>query len=146
MKNNILLKTLRSLLFLGALYLLADSIFHFSGFRLLSFKKLDSNIQEILSFFSILWGSATLLISLLIFQIQQNLKKNSQTLILISRYGLFHAFILIYFATRQYENIIPYKSFYIWNNYYSEQLILESIILIFLFYITHLAKKRGYLK
>ncbi len=130
MTKTIYLVTLKKIFQFGCLFMVGETIYHFSGIRMMGTSQIwPIGAVEFAKFFMFLWASASLLISGLLYLLQKNLTKYADVIIWIGYFSLFHSSLLWWCATRNYEQIFPLSTLYFWNAYYSYQLVIEGLAL-----------------
>ncbi len=114
----------------GSLFMLAESIYHFSGIRLADASNWPMSAQSFSYFYLCLWGSASLLIALLLFSIARNKELQRVLLPPLALFSLFHAIILLWWSFQSVQQLWEYPSLYFWNPVYDWQLKLEAVVLL----------------
>jgi len=122
------------LLRFGVVFMLAESVFHFSALRISGARQLwPTSAWYYALLFNWLWASASLLIAIVLYYLQRDARRYRDLIGAVSWFGLFHAGVLTYFSTVSIEQKLILPSLYVWNPYYSVQLRLEAAVLVVFF-------------
>lgn len=113
-----------------AVFMLAEAVYHASGWRLAGVEQYwPASAILFARLFLTLWASASLVLSLLFWHISRNIIKYQGFLgpMMILMVG--HSLILYYFSFQHLETVFETSSLYVHNPYYSWQLRLEALSL-----------------
>lgn len=113
-----------------ALFMLGEAVYHVSGVRLTGVEQFWPESAVLFArFFLVLWASASLILSFIIWQFSFTFKNHSAMLIPLAILAILHSLVLFYFSFFELEKVLPVANLYVWNPYYSWQLRLEGLAL-----------------
>lgn len=141
-------KIIRAYLIFAGFYMLGEALVHFSGVKLTNVDTLwPQEAVTFSSWISILYGSTTLFMSLLLFSIQGSVVENKKIIKVLAFYALFHGILVTYASlTIRFDEIFhSLSSLSFWLPTYNGYLLLESLLLygFALFIYLWLASLRG---
>ena len=138
---------LKKLLLFGALFMLGESVYHFSGIRLRGTHAVWSEPAIVFSqFFMWLWASASLLIALVICYAYRYFLKAQALLIMLGLFSFFHAAILWNFSRLPLTDIWhETPAVFVWFSQYTVQLKFEALVLVLFGLLIGYGFYRGYI-
>lgn len=117
-------------LYFGVIFMIGESIFHFSGLRLFSAGNWPQNALSFIYFFQCLWASISLLVAILLWTLARHKQLWTIMLLPIAYFGVFHAIILAWWSFQPLPDLWQFSSLFVWNPWYTWQLKVEALILI----------------
>ena len=126
-------KILRSILLFWGIYLLFEAAIYLFDIRLIDTRAVwQFSAITYAQYIDRILGSIFLFLSIIILEIQKDLKKYKKIIVLSSFWAFFHGMFLVYLSVSQnyvkiYENI---PSLYVWFPLYTQYVSLEGLFLI----------------
>lgn len=127
-------KILRGILIFGFFYFLFEAILYLSNIRLTDVgTSWPASAKGYTKLISQVLGSFELLLSLVCFELQKDVKKYAGLIKISGIWALVHALVLIMLAAgNNFTNIFaPMPSLYVWTPLYNQYVFFESGLLIF---------------
>lgn len=127
-------KILRGILIFGCCYFLFEAVLYLSNIRLTDVgNNWPSSAKVYAKLINQVLGSFELLVSLVCFELQKDLKKYSRLIKVSGFWALIHAAVLISLAaSNNFTNIFTgMPSLYVWADFYNQYVFLEAGLLIF---------------
>lgn len=125
-------KILRGILIFGFFYLIFDTVLYFSNIRLSNvFSVWPESAVSYATLVNKAFGSFTFLTALIVFELQRNLSKYRNLVMLVAVWAFLHGVILLYLSlSNDYLKIFANSpSLYVWFPFYDQYLILEAVLL-----------------
>jgi hypothetical protein len=128
---------MKTFLRLGALFMIADALVHFSQLRLIGTAAIwPEDAMMYVSFFQTLWASASLYIAGTLWIIADNPTQYKKMLQFIAVLVVGHSLLLYFFSFQSAIQNSPVPALTLWNPWYEWQIRLEALALnIFSFFV-----------
>lgn len=118
------------LLRVGSVFMVGETLFHISGLRLWGVEQVwPVAAISYATFFHWLWASASAFIAGLLWILSKKPQSFAPIISFLGWFCLVHACLLIAFAWIDLPSIWQTPSLFIWNPYYSFQLVIEGLTL-----------------
>lgn len=129
MNKSVFEKITTWFLYFGVLFMIGESLIHFSGIRLGSAGDWPQGALSFAYFFQCLWASVSLLIALILFLLAKNKQLWGIILLPIAAFAVFHGIVLFWWSLMPLPEIWEYPSLFVWNPWYPLQLKIEAVVL-----------------